>query len=150
MVSVPARLIPSMISISPDAGQLGPKSQKAGQIPQASPGLRVKCQFVSKMAAFIHYMSEKAQKGKEFLHVSNISNVKTMGICLVASHSNRVSTWGCWVDGGVVNTKVDLVIGDLVQSISGSDALAHIIDVTRSWVRCSKERKVAEEVAGSV
>ena len=39
MVSVPARLTPSITSISPLLGQLGPKSQKAGQTPQMLPGL---------------------------------------------------------------------------------------------------------------
>lgn len=39
IVSVPARLTPSTMSISPLLGQLGPKSQKAGQTPQILPGL---------------------------------------------------------------------------------------------------------------
>jgi hypothetical protein len=32
-------LTPSMISISPLFGQLGPRSQKAGQVPQVPPGM---------------------------------------------------------------------------------------------------------------
>jgi len=39
IVSVPARLTPSITSISPLLGQLGPKSQKAGHTPQIEPGM---------------------------------------------------------------------------------------------------------------
>lgn len=39
IVSVPARLTPSITSISPLLGQLGPKSQNAGQTPQIDPGM---------------------------------------------------------------------------------------------------------------
>lgn len=41
IVSVPARLTPSITSISPLLGQLGPKSQKAGHTPQMLPGLLI-------------------------------------------------------------------------------------------------------------
>lgn len=44
IVSVPARLTPSITSISPLLGQLGPKSQKAGHTPQMLPGLLILCQ----------------------------------------------------------------------------------------------------------
>ena len=39
MVSVPARLTPSITSISPEFGQFGPKSQNAGHTPQMEPGM---------------------------------------------------------------------------------------------------------------
>ena len=39
IVFVVAPLTPSMMSISPIAGQLGPTSQKAGQTPQIPPGI---------------------------------------------------------------------------------------------------------------
>jgi hypothetical protein len=60
MVSVPARLTPSITSISPLLGQFGPKSQKAGQTPQMEPGC----------AAYQHCGFEEYWKGLRALEFS--------------------------------------------------------------------------------
>ena len=75
IVSVPARFTPSTISISPEAGQLGPNNHKAGQIPQMLAGLAKTLVYTSKI-------------GQSCLHVGNIRNEKSMGECSVASQSD--------------------------------------------------------------